>query len=121
MTNVDKFINEMRQRKKKLAVVTSSWNKKVTRVLKRYNLQTHLEALSTSDLVTNSKPHPELYILACKLLKIKDLKIAMAIEDSKTGVQSAKAAGLYCLGLGGLDLIAAGADRVVKDFNELIE
>jgi len=55
-------------------------------------------SLSVDDVV-NGKPAPELYLKALKQLKLRPAH-ACAVEDSKTGVVSAKAAGIKVFGFG---------------------
>lgn len=50
------------------------------------------------DSVTNSKPHPEAYLLAAELLGV-DVKECVAIEDSSTGLASAVASGAVSIGV----------------------
>ena len=44
-------------------------------------------------MVTHSKPHPEIYQMACKSLGLKPEE-CIAVEDSPNGIKSAVAAGL---------------------------
>lgn len=50
------------------------------------------------DSVTNSKPHPEAYLLAAELLGV-DATDCVAIEDSSTGIASAVASGAVSIGV----------------------
>jgi beta-phosphoglucomutase len=50
----------------------------------------------TSDEVEHSKPEPDTYLLAAKRLDIA-AEHCVAIEDSSTGVQSARQAGMTVL------------------------
>jgi HAD superfamily hydrolase (TIGR01509 family) len=69
-----------------------------------------------------AKPHPDVYLLACQRLGVAP-RLAVAFEDSPAGVQAAKAAGMWCVGVpdrDGVDLYAAGADLVVGSLADLI-
>ncbi|MET4223812.1 HAD family hydrolase [Oerskovia enterophila] len=54
--------------------------------------------LVCGDEVTNNKPHPEPYLLAAQRLGV-DVTRCVAIEDSPTGIASARAAGAATLGV----------------------
>jgi len=51
------------------------------------------DVVVTGDVVADPKPAPDLYLLACRLLRVRPSD-AIAFEDSDAGVLSAKAAGL---------------------------
>jgi HAD superfamily hydrolase (TIGR01509 family) len=57
------------------------------------------QTLVCGDDVTHDKPHPEPYLLAAERLGV-DVTRCVAIEDSPTGIASARAAGATTLGVG---------------------
>ena len=78
------------------------------------------DAIVTSDDVAHAKPAPDLYLLACKRLGVAPAD-ALALEDSASGVASAKAAGMTCIAVpqfAGTDVLAA--DRVIGSLEELL-
>jgi beta-phosphoglucomutase len=68
----------------------------VHRGLERFGLKPILSAIVTCDDVPNNKPHPAPYLAAARALGINPTQCT-AIEDSPTGIASAKAAGLYTI------------------------
>src|SRR5690606_12389082 len=56
------------------------------------------QALVCGDDVERGKPHPEPYLRAADLLGV-DVERCVAIEDSPTGIASARAAGAATLGV----------------------
>jgi beta-phosphoglucomutase-like phosphatase (HAD superfamily) len=68
------------------------------------------------------KPDPAIYLLAAKRLGLTP-ETLFAVEDAVSGVRSATAAGLKCVGVASAthaeSLRAAGADPVVPDFRTL--
>lgn len=54
----------------KLALATSSRRSKIEMVMRRINVLEHFDALVTSDELNNSKPSPDIYLLAAKKLGI---------------------------------------------------
>jgi HAD superfamily hydrolase (TIGR01509 family) len=57
----------------------------------------YFDAVVAGDEVGNVKPHPEPYETAARLLGVADPRHCVAIEDSPTGVASARAAGCVVL------------------------
>lgn len=55
-------------------------------------------AIVTFDDVQHKKPHPEPYLKACQKLGVSPQK-SLVIEDSRAGVEAAKAAGCACFAL----------------------
>ena len=97
------------------AVCTGSRRDEVEPILDRLGLLDRLTTLVTADDVANTKPDPEPYVLAARRLEV-GASDCVAIEDTPTGIVSAKAAGLRVLGVG--HTLQTGrlteADRVVE-------
>jgi HAD superfamily hydrolase (TIGR01509 family) len=64
------------------------------------------------DDVDRPKPAPDLYLRACELLGVQP-EDAVALEDTVTGVTSARAAGMYVIGIPSLPGTELEADLVV--------
>ena len=64
--------------------------------LNEHQLAQFFQAVTSKDDVKNSKPAPESYLTTLKKLKLP-ANHCVAIEDSNTGIRSAKSAGLYCI------------------------
>ncbi len=70
--------------------------------------------------VSQPKPHPELYLLAARMLEVVPSE-CIAIEDSPPGIEAAQKAGIFCIGLnssGSREMIAK-ADLVVESYDEI--
>ena len=76
-----------------LAVATSSDRELAHTKLKLAGLDGYFAQISSGCEVTHSKPHPEIFLLAAKRLKVEPQK-CLAFEDSSNGVRSAIAAGM---------------------------
>ncbi len=59
---------------------------------------TSFGVLVTADEVEHPKPAPDLYLAACSALKVDPARSA-ALEDSQPGISSARAAGLFVIGV----------------------
>jgi HAD superfamily hydrolase (TIGR01509 family) len=78
------------------------------------------DTIVTSDDVEHAKPAPDIYLLACERLGV-DPSDALALEDSASGIASAKAAGLAVIGVPQYaETDATAADRVVDSLEELL-
>jgi len=68
--------------------------------LERLGLRHFFDEVVTVEQVDAAKPAPGLYLRAIELLGVEPGD-AIAVEDSPNGVQSAEAAGLYCVAVPG--------------------
>lgn len=65
----------------------------VVREMEQIGLIDCFEVIIGGDMVGNSKPQPDIYLLACERLGT-DPKNTLAVEDSRNGIISARAAGM---------------------------
>ncbi len=77
----------------RIALATSTRKASVMPELENADLTKYFDVIVCGDMVSHSKPHPEIYLLAAEKLGVEP-KDAFAIEDSYNGVRSAAAAGL---------------------------
>ncbi|MDD5017343.1 MAG: HAD family phosphatase [Eubacteriales bacterium] len=82
----------------KIAVATSTEKKNAEKVVARLGLGRYVQAISTSCMAGRSKPAPDIFLLAAKLLDV-DTGECVVIEDAKNGVTAAKCAGMKVIGL----------------------
>ncbi|MBN1373347.1 MAG: HAD family phosphatase [Anaerolineaceae bacterium] len=76
-----------------LGVASNSPADYVHRVLRAIALEPHFKAIIGRNRVVNPKPHPDVYLEACRQLSAEPTR-CLAIEDSQVGLQAALAAGL---------------------------
>ncbi len=77
----------------RLAIASSSKKESVLSHLARTGLADYFEVIVGGDMVAKSKPNPEIYQKACKLLGVEPSE-SYCIEDSLNGVRAGHAAGL---------------------------
>ena len=77
-----------------VAVTSSSSSGHVRRSLEAAGVLDVVTAYLGSDDVTDHKPHPEPYLAAARAMDV-DPRACSAVEDTATGVASAKAAGMF--------------------------
>ena len=91
-TGLYQFLESLR-RNHKLGLVTTAKKANVHDILEYHQLVGFFDLIVTGDDVPASKPAPDPYQLALKLLSIRP-ENAFAFEDSDVGVESALNAGL---------------------------
>lgn len=101
----------------KIAVATSSFRENAQNVMDRLRLKTLVDVIISGEMVSNTKPSPDIFLLASKLLGAAPEE-CVVIEDSKNGVIAAKAAGMKAIGYktpeSPQDL--SGADIIIDSF-----
>jgi HAD superfamily hydrolase (TIGR01509 family) len=102
-----------------LALATSASRSRAHSTLVDLALLDCFHEMATGDEVLAGKPDAAIYRLARQRLGIEG-KYLLAVEDALSGVRSAVAAGLSCLGIASHEtpenLTAAGAVEVVQNF-----
>ena len=81
----------------KIAIGSSSRNTPL--ILKQIGLQNAFDAVADGNQITHSKPDPEVFLLAAKLLGLPPAECLVA-EDADAGVEAALAGGMKALGVG---------------------
>ncbi len=105
----------------KLAISSGSTKNWVDFSLQKFGLDKKFDVVVTSEDAKNGKPDPELYLAASKKLGISP-DDCIAIEDSSAGVESAKSAGMKCIGYTSPhshNQNLNAADHVVKDLMDV--
>ncbi len=116
------FLNGLPPAGVRIALATSAGRKRACGTLKELGLADFFEAIVTGDEVVNGKPDPAIYRLVAERLN-EDPQDLLAVEDAVSGVRSAKAAGLRCIGVApnerAEELRVAGAEHVFADFRSV--
>ncbi len=114
-------IAELKERQVPIAIVTAGHFDQLSKIVPTEFLQL-FDAVVTGDQVSNSKPHPEPYLTGSKRLGIHPAA-CIAVENSPFGVQSAKAAGFYCVGITSTVERSklSHADEIVDSFQSLMK
>jgi len=77
----------------RLGIASSSPKWEIEKHLHDSDIFDYFEVIASGDMVTRTKPQPDLYLLVCKLLDVEP-KDCIALEDSRNGILSAYNAGL---------------------------
>lgn len=119
LPGVVNFMKELRVNGIKIAIVTSSNDLKMTNVYKAHpELTSMVDRILTADMFTQSKPHPECFLLGAKVFDtVPDNCIVF--EDSFHGLEAARRAGMKIVGLcttNPREAITDKADVIISDF-----
>jgi beta-phosphoglucomutase len=104
------------------AVGTSASRWDAERLLDDLGLLRHFDVVVTSDDVMLGKPDPEVWTQAARRLRIAPSHCVI-FEDAVVGIQAARSAGMRAIGVttahSERELLAAGAERTIPDFQDL--
>ncbi len=127
LTEVPGALNAIASVKHKKAVASSSTKQGLEIKLKMVGHWDHFAPhVYSAEHVTHAKPAPDLFLHAARMINIAP-QDCLVLEDSINGVTAGRAAGMRVwgfLGGGHMDerigdrLLAAGAERLVKDWPE---
>lgn len=97
----EKFLHELKKAGIPSAIVTSSMPDKMEKLLAIHpGLRDLVEVVVDASAVTESKPHPQGYLLAAERLGVNPSDCIVA-EDSLQGMEAGKRAGAFVLGITG--------------------
>ena len=103
-----------------VAVGSSAPVRLINIILRKLGMMDLIETYCGVEYVKTPKPAPDIYEWVAKDLKLQPQE-CMVIEDSPTGIKSAKAAGMFAMGIMGSGYTReelAQADIIVEDFEE---
>lgn len=111
---VKQLINDLHARGIKVGLASSSKNAKT--VIQLLHIQNEFDVVVDGTMITHSKPHPEIFLLAAQKLRV-DPKDCVVFEDAEAGVEAALAAGMKCVGVGSPEQLRK-ADKVISKTGE---
>ena len=91
-------IERIHEMKLPLGIATSSPLREIEPLLDSHDIKRLFSSIQTLDMVTNPKPHPEVYLKSAELLGYKP-ENCLVFEDSILGVTAAKTAGMNVVGV----------------------
>jgi beta-phosphoglucomutase len=98
-----------------MAVATNAETENVDFVLDRAGIREYFQAVVDGHQVTHPKPDPEVYLKAAELLAVEP-RNCIVFEDSYTGVEAARAAGMRVAGIGTTHVNLPGAEVMADNF-----
>jgi beta-phosphoglucomutase family hydrolase len=114
------FLKNLKAKNIPVGVATSAPKENVDFVLKGLGIEEFVDVIVDDSMVSNGKPHPEIYLKAARLLNTEP-KNCIVFEDSLSGTKSAFDAGTKVIAL--TTTLPAGkhqfAHIIISDFDEV--
>lgn len=85
--------------KKGVRVAIGSSSKNTPFILERIGLSGFFDAVADGNMITHSKPHPEVFLKAADLIGLSPAD-CLVVEDARAGVEAAVAGGFACAAIG---------------------
>lgn len=115
------FVEDLLEAGIKVAIATSSPMENVKVVLEMASVTPYFTQITDASQVQNSKPHPEVYLKTAERLGV-DVNNCIVFEDSFSGIQSGKSAGMRVIGVTTTHSeaeLAPLTDLTVPDFTQI--
>ena len=111
------LLDGLRERGAKVGLVSMTVARCILTGAARLGILNRFDAIVCGDMVSRRKPAPDPYLRAAELLGV-DPAHCVAVEDSPTGIASAKAAGCHVIAYTGCDIVqdVSAADEVIDSF-----
>ena len=110
-------LNKLRERGLKLLIGSSSKNARF--ILERIGLGDYFDAISDGNNISNSKPHPEVFLKAAQFAGLIPEE-CIVVEDADAGLIAAKAANMYAVAIGWAKG-STDADASIDSFSGLMK
>jgi beta-phosphoglucomutase len=129
LPGVLKLLSQLHDRGIKMAIASSAVIENLRLIVGSLGIESYFEAIITGREVTESKPSPQVFLLAAQRLGVEPAN-SIVFEDAVAGVKAAKSAGMHCVAitsthsrekLAEADLIVDSLAEVsVKDLEKLV-
>lgn len=116
LSGIIELINWLKEKGFKIALGSASRN--APRIINHLGIAEYLDYIVDPDSVKLGKPAPDLFLKAASHFNTKPEE-CIVIEDAFSGVQAAKAANMYAVGVGNKDVLF-NADKVVETTDLLL-
>ena len=118
--NAIELVKDLSSKGYELAVASSSPKNEIIKNLTQLGIINFFKVIVSSEEVPRSKPKPDVFLRAAKLLKVNPSD-CIVIEDTRNGTLAAKAAGMYCIGFANPDYPVQNlsmADMIITDLSK---
>jgi len=112
MRGLVRLLDELSFLKIPMGVATSAIQENISFLWEHLPMQSYFDVIVDSSMVSNPKPHPEPFLKVAEYLNV-DPERCIAFEDSLSGIESAKAAGMKVVGV--------TTSMPMKELSEMVE
>ena len=112
LPGVEDFLASLKSQGVKIALGSASKNARL--ILEQVGLQFTFDAVIDGNKALKAKPDPQVFLLGAEELKVSPPQ-CVVFEDAAAGVEAAKNAGMYCIGIGSPEILGL-ADKVIPGF-----
>ena len=110
-------LRKLREKGYGLSIGSSSKNTRF--ILERTGLTDAFDGISDGNMISRSKPNPEVFIKAAGILGLKNDE-CLVIEDAVSGIDAANAAGFHSVGIG-TAAECEGAEFKIQNLSEILD
>lgn len=120
MPGARELLDSLRDRGVRLALVSTTDTYEIVYACNRFGITSHFDAIVGGDMGIPGKPKPDPYLTALGFLGL-DAADCVVVEDSPTGIASARAAGIHTLAFTGGSVAqdASAADEAFASYADL--
>lgn len=116
LPGAESYIRQLRDKGVRIALGSASKNAPF--ILDRLGIKELFDGISDGNSVSRAKPDPEVFLAASALIGIPPGRCAV-FEDSEAGIEAARLAGMFSVGIGGGSILNR-ADIVVDGLHKLV-
>ncbi|MEW5717574.1 MAG: beta-phosphoglucomutase [Chloroflexota bacterium] len=109
----------MRLRAKGVKIALGTASKNAPLIIRSLKIESLFDAIVDGNKVTKAKPDPEVFLLGARELGVSAHQ-CVVFEDAEAGLQAAKAAKMYAVGIGTADVLKS-ADVVMAGLHAFVE
>lgn len=110
-------LDKLKKKGIKIAIGSSSKNTKL--ILEKIGLRDAFDEIADGSEIKNSKPSPDVFLLAAQKLQLPP-KYCAVVEDASAGIAAANAAGMLSFGVGDASK-DMNADHRLNELKEILE
>ena len=112
--DVKEVLNELKDKKLKLGIVTNTPKKQVDKLVEHLELRDYFDVIVGGDEAEHGKPSPDIILLACERLGI-EVKDAVYVGDADADIIAGREAGCFTIG------VKIDGDKRIEELKELLE
>ncbi|MFT4312426.1 MAG: HAD family hydrolase [Candidatus Woesearchaeota archaeon] len=116
MPGAYELLEDLKQAGYKLAIASGTRQQIVNDCVKKLGFEKYLDCYLSSDLVSQGKPQPDIFLEVAKRLDVS-AQNCWVIEDGESGMIGAKKAGMSVIGISDKNTIPA--DIIVKELKDI--